>query len=178
MKSERIGRNKGSGMKKKLPLTFGKIDLIVYDFDGVMTDNKVILREDGLESVVVNRSDGLAVEILKNMGIRQIILSKEKNPVVGVRANKLGIPVVQGINDKRKVLSDYCEKNTIRFEDVVYIGNDLNDIEVMKAVGYPLCPLDAYDEVKEISKLVLGVRGGDGVVRNLLKYLMHSSEVF
>ncbi len=165
-------------MKKKLPLTFGKIDLIVYDFDGVMTDNKVILREDGLESVVVNRSDGLAVEILKNMGIRQIILSKEKNPVVGVRANKLGIPVVQGINDKRKVLSDYCEKNTIRFEDVVYIGNDLNDIEVMKAVGYPLCPLDAYDEVKEISKLVLGVRGGDGVVRNLLKYLMHSSEVF
>ena len=162
--------------KKAFMIERKQIGLIVYDFDGVMTDNKVILREDGLESVVVNRADGLAVEIIKDMGIRQIILSKEKNRVVEVRAKKLGIPVVQGIDDKKRVLADFCGRNNIMLEDVVYIGNDLNDIEVMKIVGYPLCPLDAYDEVKGISKLVLDARGGDGVVRDLLRYLMHGAD--
>src|SRR4030067_2746044 len=101
------------------------ISLIVYDFDGVMTDNKVILREDGLESVIVNRADGLAVEIIKNMGIRQIILSKEKNKVVKARAKKLCIPVVQGIDDKKKVLISYCQENNMMLDNVIYIGNDL-----------------------------------------------------
>lgn len=164
-----------SSVKNKMTLISERIGLIVYDFDGVMTDNKVILREDGLESVIVNRADGLAVEIIKGMGIKQIILSKEKNRVVGSRAKKLGIPVVQGIDDK-KILMSFCGENKIMLDDVIYIGNDLNDIEVMKVVGYPLCPLDACEEVKDISKLVLGARGGDGVVRDLLKYIKHSAE--
>ena len=150
------------------------IQLIVYDFDGVMTDNKVILREDGLESVEVNRSDGLAVEIIKRMGIKQVILSKEKNKVVTARATKLGIPVIQGIDNKREILLSYCSERRLSLENVVYIGNDINDVGPMSVVGYPVCPLDAYEEVREISKIVLEVKGGDGVVRDFLKYIGHS----
>ena len=78
------------------------IDLIVYDFDGVMTDNSVIVNEDGIESVIVNRSDGLAVGILKSLCITQLILSKESNKIVSTRAAKLEIQVLQGVNDKKR----------------------------------------------------------------------------
>ena len=87
------------------------VKLIVYDFDGVMTDNKVILSEDGLESVIVNRSDGLAVSRLKSCGIPQVILSTEKNKVVAKRAQKLGIPLIQGVSDKSESLRRYCRQN-------------------------------------------------------------------
>ncbi|TAN45984.1 MAG: haloacid dehalogenase [Nitrospirae bacterium] len=147
------------------------IELIVYDFDGVMTDNKVVLREDGLESVIVNRSDGLAVEIIKKLGIRQLILSKEKNKVVVRRAKKLKIPVLWGVDNKKDILSRYCEKNSIALKDVAYIGNDINDVDVMNIVGYSFCPQDAYPEARTAAKFVIPVNGGDGVVRALLNYM-------
>lgn len=147
------------------------ISLIVYDFDGVMTDNKVILSEDGSESIIVNRSDGLAVEIIKKIGIQQLILSKEKNKVVISRASKLNIPVLHGIDNKKDILDLYCEKHSISLKRVVYVGNDLNDLEAMKAVGYPVCPNDAYPEVKTIAKFIIPANGGSGVVRELLNYI-------
>jgi len=157
--------------KQNKSLFLNNVRLVVYDFDGVMTDNKVILREDGLESAVVNRSDGLAVGIIKKMGIEQMILSKEKNRVVEARAAKLDIPVIKGIDDKKEFLIDYCKKNNIGLGNVVYIGNDLNDLEVMMSVGYPVCPSDAYEEIKSISKIILDVPGGNGAVREFLKYI-------
>ncbi len=153
-----------------------EIRLIAYDFDGVMTDNKVILCEDGMESVVVNRSDGLAVEILKTWGIEQLILSKEKNPVVINRARKLSISVLNGIENKKDILSQYCQDHLIALNNVIYIGNDLNDVEVMKIVGFPMCPDDAYPEAKRAAKFVIPVRGGHGVVRALLDYIAKREE--
>jgi len=151
---------------------FGKqVELIVYDFDGVMTDNRVILREDGLESVVVNRSDGLAVGIIKTMGIRQIILSTETNKVVETRAKKLAIPVLKGVRDKKQRLLFYCTENNIDLGKTVYVGNDINDVEAMEMVGYPICPANASEEIKKISKIILDISGGSGVVRDLLRLL-------
>lgn len=147
------------------------IKLIVYDFDGVLTDNKVLLREDGVESVVVNRSDGLAITMIKDMGIKQLILSKEKNKVVEARANKFGIPILKGIDNKKEALRSYCKENNIPLEGVVYVGNDINDVEVMKIVGYPVCPSDAYEEVKNVAKVILNSAGGTGIVRELIKYI-------
>lgn len=147
------------------------ISLIVYDFDGVLTDNTVILSENGNESVVVNRSDGLAIEIIKSMGIRQLILSKERNNVVSARAAKLGIPVLQGIDDKKTILLDYCKHNSVDLKRVVYIGNDLNDVPLMMLVGCPMAPQDAFPEAKKNAKFIIPVAGGDGVVRELLNYI-------
>jgi YrbI family 3-deoxy-D-manno-octulosonate 8-phosphate phosphatase len=144
------------------------IRLIVYDFDGVMTDNRVILREDGLESVVVNRQDGLAVSALKRLGLPQVIISTEANKVVSARARKLGIDVLQGVSDKNEILKRYCRRKNVPLKDVVYVGNDLNDLEAMRSVGHPVCPSDACKEIRSLAQIVLGAKGGEGVVRKLL----------
>ncbi len=144
------------------------VSLIVYDFDGVMTNNKVILSEDELESVVVNRSDGLAVEIFKQHNLPQMIMSKERNKIVSVRAKKLGIPVLQSIDDKKVAIEGYCREKNIDLKNVIYVGNDLNDLIVMQAVGHPIAPIDACREVRDIAELVIPVEGGNGVGRELL----------
>lgn len=124
------------------------IDLIVYDFDGVMTDNKVWLSEDGLESVVVNRSDGLAVEVLKGMGIRQLILSKERNKGVEARAKKLRIPVIQGVDNKREALSAFCARNQL----------SLDDIEAENIIS--IFPSDGFVNRPAITEVFAGLAAG------------------
>lgn len=145
--------------------------MIVYDFDGVMTDNRVLLRDDGMESVVVNRADGLAIGILRSWGIRQMILSQEQNKVVTVRAKKLQIPCLRGVTDKKLALVRYCQKEGLSLKNVVYVGNDLNDLDAMNVVGHPVCPADAYAEVKMVAEIVLDVPGGAGVARDLMRHI-------
>jgi 3-deoxy-D-manno-octulosonate 8-phosphate phosphatase (KDO 8-P phosphatase) len=147
------------------------IDLIIYDFDGVMTDNRALVDENGVESVVVNRSDGLAVQIIAEAGIPQMIISTESNRVVSARANKLGLPVIQSVDDKREAVQSHLESNAIDPSRVLYIGNDINDRGAMLLVGWPLCPSDAYPAIREISRVVLATAGGAGVVRELLDHL-------
>jgi N-acylneuraminate cytidylyltransferase len=158
-------------LKKPHLLRREEIDLIVYDFDGVFTDNRVLVRQDGMESVLVNRADGLGINMIKNLEIPQLILSTETNPVVEVRAKKVGLPILHNSQDKLKTLRTYCHKHGHDLTRVLYVGHDINDLGVMKVVGYPLCPSDAYDEIKKISKFVLSVSGGAGVVRELTKYI-------
>lgn len=143
------------------------IELIIYDFDGVMTDNRVLVFENGKEAVFVNRSDGLAVGEIKKMGIRQLIISTERNSVVKARANKLKIPMMQAIEDKKIAVEKYLKKNKIDKKKVVFVGNDINDKAAMELVGLPVAPADAHDDVKKIAKIVLSAKGGYGVVREL-----------
>jgi YrbI family 3-deoxy-D-manno-octulosonate 8-phosphate phosphatase len=147
------------------------IKLIIYDFDGVMTDNKALLMDDGREAVFIHRGDGLAVGRIKGMGIAQIILSTETNPIVASRARKLGIPVVQAVKDKKKAVETILKDRKIDRKHVIFVGNDLNDKEAMLSVGWPIAPADAYGQIKKIAKIVLSTKGGDGVVRELLDLL-------
>jgi len=149
-----------------------KIKLIVYDFDGVMTDNKVYVDQDGKEMVQVNRGDGLGVSIIKKLGIQQIILSSEDNPVVIIRAKKLKIFCINGAKNKKNILLEYCAKNNLSLQNVAYVGNDLNDLEVIKIVGYSFCPSDAHVNIKEIADHILKKSGGDGVVREVSDMLV------
>ena len=148
-----------------------RIKLFVYDFDGVMTNNKVIVDQRGNESVIVNRGDGLAVSIIKRMNIPQLILSTEANSVVLKRAKKLNIICINGVEDKKEKLKEYCIQNDINFKDVLYIGNDINDLDIMKMVGHPYCPADAHESIKSISKRIMSSKGGDGVIRELLEII-------
>ena len=147
------------------------IDLIVYDFDGVMTNNRVYVFEDGREAVQVNRADGLGVNMIRSIGIPQIILSTETNPVVAARATKLGVECLQGIDAKDEALEQYCAKHGYQLGGVLYVGNDLNDLAAMKIVGLPAAPADAHAQILLTSKLILETKGGDGVVRELADYL-------
>ena len=148
-----------------------KVKLIIYDFDGVMTDNKVYVDQNGKETVQVNRADGLGVSEIKKLGIEQIIISTEKNPVVSVRANKLGINCLQGIENKKEALINYCQRNDYELQYVAYVGNDINDMEAMEIAGSTFCPSDAHESIKNTSDYVLDTKGGDGVVRELLDLL-------
>ncbi len=151
---------------------FNSCKLIVFDFDGVLTDNKVLVFSDGTEAVTCNRSDGMGFQILKENGFKVLILSTEKNDVVKKRAEKLKVPVINNCQSKKETLAKYCEKNKIDLHDVCFIGNDINDLEVMKTVGLKMCPKDAYPCILNIVNLVIPVKGGNGVARYLANYVI------
>ena len=148
------------------------IELVVLDFDGVLTDNRVLTLQDGTEGVLSNRADGLAIKMLHEKGIPVIILSTEENPVVLKRALKLQIPCIQSVTDKKQALIDYCKENSVELDNVVFLGNDINDIDAMQISGHPVCPSDAYEAVKSISEIVLASKGGEGFVREFVDLVL------
>ena len=149
-------------------MNINEIDALVFDFDGVLTDNKVIVQQDGTESVLCNRADGLAFDVLRKLKIPTYILSTETNIVVTQRAKKLKIPVIQGASNKLETLSKLCNDEHYDISKILFIGNDLNDYHAMNACGYSACPSDSHPKIKQISSYVLSSAGGGGVVRELL----------
>ena len=145
------------------------IKCIIYDFDGVMTDNTALIDIDGNEWVSINRSDGLAVSLFKKIGVRQAIITTEKYPVAKARAKKLGIDIELGVQDKGQALEDYCRKNNIDLNSVLYIGNDLNDMPAMGKAGMTGAPADAEPEILAVVDWVSNNKGGYGVVRDLYR---------
>lgn len=142
---------------------------IFYDFDGVMTDNTALVDENGIESVRVNRSDGLGINYFKSKSIFQMIVSTESNKVVAARAHKLGLPVCHNCSDKLEAVMKECKQRNLLISEVMFVGNDVNDYDIMTRVRWPVCPQDAYPEIREISCVVLNSNGGAGVVRELMK---------
>lgn len=143
------------------------IKIIVTDFDGVMTDNRVLIDENGKESVYVSRADGQAVQILKSMGVKLIIMSTEVNGIVQKRAEKLKVECFHGITNKKECLMQYCQEKNILLGAVAYVGNDINDYDAMQIAGMKITPKDAYDEVKRIADFVTEANGGYGVIREI-----------
>ena len=150
-------------------MTLDDIDAFVFDFDGVLTNNLVHLDQNGKESVNCSRADGLAFDVLRKLDKPAFILSTENNPVVTMRAKKLKIPVVQGVDDKVEAMKKLVNKNNYNLKNILYAGNDLNDYLVMQLCGYTICPADSHPKIKEISDVVLTTNGGNGVVRELLE---------
>ena len=158
-------------MKLNLPIPL-TVQAIIFDFDGVFTDNRVIVNEDGQESVICNRSDGFGISAIKKYGISLLVLSKEKNPVVQKRCEKMGLPCVQGIDDKKLFLASWLEEKAINPNNVIYVGNDVNDIECLKYVGCGVVVADAHDDAKRAAKIILKNNGGQGAVRELCDLVM------
>jgi YrbI family 3-deoxy-D-manno-octulosonate 8-phosphate phosphatase len=150
-------------------LFFNKIEMFVFDFDGVLTNNLVYLDQNGNESVRCSRSDGLAFDVLRKLNKPVFILSTEKNSVVKMRAKKLKIPVIQSSSDKVKSLKEITSRKGFSLKNILYVGNDLNDYQVMKLCGFSVCPADSHTKIKKISNIVLKTNGGNGVVRELLE---------
>jgi YrbI family 3-deoxy-D-manno-octulosonate 8-phosphate phosphatase len=146
-----------------------KIKLIVLDFDGVLTNNKVFLNEHGEEFVSCSRGDGIAFDALRKLKIRTVILSTEKNKVVSSRAKKLQIDVMQNIVNKKDKLRELIEKYHLNKDEVVFVGNDINDINAMLLCGCTFCPRDSHELVKQVAKITLESNGGDEVMREILE---------
>jgi YrbI family 3-deoxy-D-manno-octulosonate 8-phosphate phosphatase len=138
------------------------IEAVVFDFDGVLTDDTVIVHQDGSEAVTAHRGDGMGISALRTAGVRVLILSKERNPVVSARGAKLGVEVVQGCDDKLPAMLDWMARHGVDPARCVYVGNDVNDLEAMRAVGVAACPADARDEVCAAASWLLSSNGGRG----------------
>ncbi|MGB9887721.1 MAG: cytidylyltransferase domain-containing protein [Moorellales bacterium] len=150
---------------------------VVLDFDGVLTDNRVITTQDGHEAVLCNRSDGLALSRLKTLGIRLLVLSAEENPVVGARCAKLGIPCIQGCSDKLSALQAWAREEGINLNNVIYVGNDVNDISCLQAVGCGVVVGDAHPTARSVARITLKAKGGYGAVRELADMILERAGV-
>ena len=149
------------------PVVQIEVDVVITDFDGVHTDDSVLVDQDGRESVRVSRSDGLGVEMLRHAGVPVLIVSKETNPVVRARARKLGVGVLHSVERKGPVVRDWLAANGIPADRAAYLGNDINDLGPMGVVGWPVAVADAHPAVRRAARLVLNRFGGDGAVREL-----------
>ena len=148
------------------------LDAIVFDFDGVLTDNRVYVDAHGGETVVCNRADGLAFDAFRQLPFKVFILSSETNAVVRARADKLRVPVQHGLADKKATLLDLCLKEKLDLARILFIGNDLNDLAAMTVCGYTACPADSHPRILEIAHSHLVRKGGEGVAREILEDLL------
>lgn len=148
------------------------VALVVFDFDGVMTDNTVYVNERGEEWIRCNRADGWGVARLFEAGVSMIVLSTEANPVVAARCRKLKLPCVQARDDKGAFLRAFLREREIPPSNVVYVGNDVNDLECLELVGHPVAVADAHPAVLAVAKTVLSRPGGNGAVRELCDRLL------
>ena len=148
------------------------LKLIIFDFDGVLTDNSVFVDSTGNEYVKCNRSDGLGFNALSKIGLKAIICSTEQNKVVQARGKKLNVETFNGIKDKLSWLKNYCLSMNISSEEILYVGNDINDYESMKFCGFSACPSDSANKIKNISNFVLTKKGGEGVVREIVEIIL------
>jgi YrbI family 3-deoxy-D-manno-octulosonate 8-phosphate phosphatase len=150
------------------------IKLIICDFDGVVTDNQVITDQDGKESVISSRSDSMYFKKLREMGVETMILSSESNPVVKARAEKMKVEAIHGIGmqEKGRVMREVLEQKNLNAEEVIYIGNDLNDLPCFEIAGWSVAVADAYPEVIRAADHVLTNNGGHGAIRELCELVL------
>jgi len=145
-----------------------KVKALVMDFDGVHTDNSVSTDQHGTESVQTSRGDGMGLsELARRTEVKRLIVSKERNPAVIARADKLGIDVMSAIDDKVAALESWLVANNLQWDDVLYVGNDINDIPPMQKAGLTACPSDAHENVFEFVDWILPQPGGRGALRHL-----------
>ncbi len=148
------------------------IKALIMDFDGVHTDDQVMLTSDGMEIVRCHRGDGMGIEKLRNLGLKMLILSREANPVVRARADKLKLEVRHHVLDKLPNLDQWRADQGLEWQDIAYIGNDTNDVECMSACGFSAAPADAHPSAKAVADLVLAKGGGKGALRELAELLI------
>ncbi|HEX8237824.1 MAG TPA: acylneuraminate cytidylyltransferase [Abditibacteriaceae bacterium] len=144
-----------------------RIGALVFDFDGVFTDNRVLVWEDGQEGAVCHRGDGWGLARLKELGLPMMVLSTERNPIVAARCRKLGLECVHNVAEKGAFLRDWLRERDIDPADVIYVGNDVNDLTCLQLVGCPVVVADAHPDVLGQARIVLSKPGGYGALREL-----------
>ncbi len=149
-----------------------KVEMLVMDFDGVLTDNRVWVDQDGREMVAANRSDSLWLNLLREKGVQAFVISKETNPVVAARCQKMGIPYIQGEDDKETALKELLAERGVDPAHVVYCGNDVNDLPCFPLVGWAVAVADAVPEAARQADFVLRRAGGHGAVQELCALIL------
>jgi YrbI family 3-deoxy-D-manno-octulosonate 8-phosphate phosphatase len=166
---ERVLRWRGHAAS---PLHLVDVDLLVLDFDGVMTDDRVLVDQHGTEAVWCHRGDGWGIARLRDAGVGIVVLSTEANPVVGVRCRKLRIDAVQACDDKLSTLQQLASARRVPSSRIAYVGNDVNDLACLQWVGMPIAVADAAPDVRAACRYVTSRAGGRGAVREVADWIL------
>ena len=149
------------------------IKILVLDVDGTLTDGKIYVDDKDNSFKAFNVKDGFALVNWLKLGGEVAILTGKKSNIVEKRAKELEIKyIIQGSKNKKQDLKNLLKELNITFENVAYMGDDLNDLGVMKSVGFSACPKDSVQEVLEITNFISSKNGGDGAVREFLEHIM------
>jgi 3-deoxy-D-manno-octulosonate 8-phosphate phosphatase (KDO 8-P phosphatase) len=152
-----------------------KIKMLVMDVDGTLTDGKIYVGDNGEVFKAFNVKDGYRLINMEEYNLIPVIITGKKSEILAKRAAELKIEeVYQGIDDKLKVLDETLDRYQITYENVAYIGDDVNDIECMKVCYLKACPADAIGEVIDIVDYVCKVNGGDGAVREFIDLIVRA----
>ncbi len=157
-------------------MEFKNVKFVVFDFDGVFTNNSVYVSENGEETVQCNRSDGIGLARLKEVNVKFHIISTESNKVVSKRAKKINSPVTQNVKDKASVLKQICKKEGFSLHQTMFVGNDINDLPALKIVGYPVGVNDSYPELDSCLTFRTKKNGGMGAVREICDLIYFSKK--
>lgn len=153
---------------------FRKVKLVAFDFDGVFTDNRVYVDQDGREMVRCWRSDGIGLRRLEEVGVRTVVITYEVNPVVEKRCAKLKIDCVADSNDKLSALKQIMRKLSLSQQEVCFVGNDSPDLSCLQYVGHPVAVKGSIEEVLKAAKYVTRREGGSGAVREVCDLIYKS----
>ena len=154
-----------------------KIKLAITDVDGVLTDGGMYYSKDGEFLKKFNTRDAMGMELLLDLGIKTIMLTRENSNIVKARAKKIKVSeLYSGVLNKKSLLKKILKKYNAKLDQVAYIGDDLNDLEIMKSVGFSVTPSNGIDQIKKISNYVCKLNGGDGVFRELADIIIYSQK--
>lgn len=151
-----------------------KIKIFITDVDGVLTDGKIIYSNSGEEIKSFHVHDGLGFRLLKNAGIKTAIITSRKSYIVEKRGKELNIDFIfQEAKDKLHVLNKIVKQENIKYENILYIGDDLVDFPVLKRVGFPVCVPSSPEILKDVCIYTTEKKGGEGAVREIIEVLLH-----
>jgi YrbI family 3-deoxy-D-manno-octulosonate 8-phosphate phosphatase len=160
-------------LSRPLQTGLGKVRMLAMDVDGVLTDAGMYYSESGDELKKFNTRDGMGIKMLQAAGVVTAFITKEKTAIVERRGQRLAVPEVhQGIDDKLTDLTRLARKHGLTLAQVAYIGDDVNDLEALKAVGFSAAPADAMPIVLEAVHYVCAKKGGEGAVRELADLIL------
>ena len=149
---------------------FADVTTFIFDVDGVLTNSQLLVLEDGALLRQMNVRDGYAIKRALDQGYHVCVITGGKSQGVVSRLQGLGVvDVYYGVRDKVEVYRDYLDLYELDDANVLYMGDDMPDYEVMRLVGFPTCPLDACPEILSLAKYVSGRKGGEGAVRDVIE---------
>ncbi len=155
------------------------IELIVLDVDGCLTDGKITYSSSGDELKSFSVKDGLAIATWIRMGKRVVIITGRESKIVQKRANELKVDrVFQGVRYKREKLDEVLDIFGLEYDSVAAIGDDLNDLKMLKSCGYSFAPNDAVSEIRDSVDFVLNQNGGDGAVREMIELIVKKDGLY
>ncbi len=156
----------GENYRQKLK----KVTTFIFDFDGVLSDGKIYVLADGEQIRATNVKDGYAIQYALKMGYRVAVISGGISETMRLRfKNFPKMDVFLRISDKLPVFEEYCKNKNIKPEEVLYMGDDLPDFELMQHVGVKTCPADACEEIKALAEYISFQKGGEGCVRDVIE---------